>query len=193
MKKSHSRYLEEIAQNGEFVAAWMNSADGWGASPEAQKRTISLVERLGELRANAIKKLPVDEAEITAVNDSLQKYPWVLRVFVSPDQGKLGFLKFPAPGTEAEGQTWLRMVVQLMEAGLLDRLRRCAHCGIWFYANRPKGKFHSTACRQVYFRSTAEYREQNREYQRKYYKDWRSAATGKQAKERKGKRNAKKR
>jgi hypothetical protein len=58
----------------------------------------------------------------------------------------------------------LLQVLQLSENGALLKLKRCAHCQLWFFG---KGKFHQTSCRQMWYR-THHGREKYNEYMRRY-------------------------
>jgi hypothetical protein len=171
--------------DGEFLAGWLNS-DGWGHPVEAQKRLTSLLLELGAVREKSRAGLEIGSPELGAVNELLKEYPWVLQLrSVHPSRtakrSRLIFVNRPAVPIE-QGHTWLGMLLDLMSSGMLDRLRTCAHCGCWFYARLPKAKYHSTSCRQANFRSTAEFQEENKKYQRNYYREWLSPVTGKYAK-----------
>jgi hypothetical protein len=62
---------------------------------------------------------------------------------------------------------------ELIRAGLSDRVRKCAHCGVWFFARKPWAKFHpGGVCKEAAARSTDKFREHNLAYQTKYYKNW---------------------
>lgn len=198
MKPSQYRYLKDVAKNGEFLAAWLNECermggDTWGYDAEICKRTISLLERIQELRTGG--KEPVDQGQIAAIDELLGHYPWVLRasVAIRGNSRTLSFYQFPAPGAEHQGQTWLKYIVQLMGAGVLDRLRRCCHCRKWFYANRPKKRYCSKAHYLAHYRAIPEHKKENRKYQHKYYKDHFSAKAVRRVKPQRGKSGAKKR
>jgi hypothetical protein len=62
-------------------------------------------------------------------------------------------------------------LIQLARAQLLDRLRKCAHCGIWFFAKKPWARCHNEQCRKAVTRSKPGFQEDNKEYQRLYFRD----------------------
>lgn len=188
MKSYNSRSLKQnAAHEGEFLAAWLSS-DGWGYSKKAQRSIASLLEQLLSLKDKQKRK--EQEAALVPINAILADYPWVLRALGSR-HGRPAFADWPT--APPEDFHWaMRTVVWLARIGLLDRVRRCETCRIWFYAQVPKARFHSDECRQAHHRSTPEYQEKNREYMRTYYRDILSPKTAKHLKGRGGKRNAKK-
>ena len=56
----------------------------------------------------------------------------------------------------------------LGEEGRLERVRQCRKCKRWFYARVRPQKFCSTACQQSHYRSSEEWKEQRREWMRRY-------------------------
>jgi hypothetical protein len=192
MGRNINRSLEkDAAHDGEFVAAWLNSADGWGYSRESQERLKSLVMQLNAMSEKALHGKNIEKDELNAINVELERFPWVVRLAGFQPSGAPVF--FQKALTSKKGHTWLEMIIQIVLAGLLDRLRRCAHCGSWFFAKKPKGIYCSTRCRQARFRSTPEYKTMNREYQRKHYQRWHSIGAARGKNWRKEKQNAKKR
>jgi hypothetical protein len=62
-------------------------------------------------------------------------------------------------------------LVQLARVQLIDRLRKCAHCEIWFFALKPWARFHNELCRKAAARSEPGFQEKNRDYQRNYFRE----------------------
>jgi len=58
--------------------------------------------------------------------------------------------------------------VELMQAGLLTRVRRCKRegCGIWFFAPFQHALYHTEECRTKSVTSTPEFREHRKKYMR---------------------------
>lgn len=188
MKKKQSRSLgSEIANDGEFLAGWLNSDDGWGYSSESQQHTKELVLQLASLRDSTAKRMKLGDGEKDSINAALARYPSVLRLVKISRTGVPVFMDWQA--APEEGQTWAAMVINLARAGHLDRLRRCVNCRAWLFAKRnTRAVYCSTPCRQKIWRANPENKEKNREYQRDHYERL------KQRLERlKEKRNAKKR
>jgi len=79
------------------------------------------------------------------------------------------FCDMPTLGTDSMADLMFS-IIQLARAGLLDRLRKCAGCGIWFFARKPWAKFHSDACKKKTHRSTPEFKQKNKVDQRNYYR-----------------------
>jgi hypothetical protein len=66
--------------------------------------------------------------------------------------------------------TNLFTLIELARLQLLDRLRKCAHCGIWFFATKPWAIFHDTLCRKAAARSEPGFQERHRKYQGNYFR-----------------------
>jgi hypothetical protein len=113
-----------------------------------------------------------DEEKLNRFNALLLPHTWSLELVGWNNNNKGGravpvFVDMPNLASNA---TYMSMLIQLARAGLLDRLRKCAGCGKWFFARKPWGEFCSTACRKEKFRSTPEYQQENREFQRDYFR-----------------------
>lgn len=67
-----------------------------------------------------------------------------------------------------DGQA-LRMILDLAQAGLLKRLRRCGHCRNWLYAKFRHQEFCSTKCQQKHYGGSEEWKAHRRAYMRDYY------------------------
>lgn len=64
-------------------------------------------------------------------------------------------------------------VMNLVEAGLIDRVRQCS-CGKWFFAHNIQMRHHAARCRQRDYKSTPEWREKRNRYMREYYRKFQS-------------------
>jgi hypothetical protein len=62
-------------------------------------------------------------------------------------------------------------LAKLAKAGSINRLRRCARCGAWFFAGKPWAKFHSRGCKKA-AELTARQTEKFNKYQSDYYRKW---------------------
>jgi hypothetical protein len=131
--------------------------------------------QLSTLIERAVKGGKVEDKELDPINKALALFPSVTQLVRISPGGHATF--FTNCLVSAKQHDMGQIVLRLLDEGLLDRLRRCAQCGIWFFASVPKAKFHSTACRQENFRSTLEYKEKNRAYQRDWYRKLATAAS----------------
>jgi hypothetical protein len=65
----------------------------------------------------------------------------------------------------------LQLILQLAAAGKLNRLRKCSECSQWMYAKFRHQVFCSTACQQRHYRHSDKWKQNRREYMRKYRSD----------------------
>lgn len=189
--RSLGRLEKNAAHDGKFLAGWLNEESAGGFSKRAQRNIASLLDQLLSLKNE--KSSEKYQKALVPINAVLARYPRVFQFMRTVRRGipVPGFVERPA--RTAENAYWaLGIVIWLARMERLDRVRRCETCKIWFYAVVPKARFHSGDCRQAHHRATPEYREKNREYQRKYYRDILSPKTAKHLKGRGGRRNAKK-
>ncbi len=143
---------ESLAETGKFLAGWLNSDDGWGYPKETQARLTKLVERFRELREKALAG-----TELRLVG------------FTSTGTPQF-FNRYPGGVTE-QGQTWAEMILTIARAGLIDRLRLCKQCKLWFFARRPESESCSKKCRQDYYRSKPEKKARHRNQASKHYRE----------------------
>jgi hypothetical protein len=177
---------KSLREEGKFLAAWLGDPESdWGYGPSSQQQAADLVLGLVTLRekVSAGIKRAQAEQEIAAINDMLERYPYVLRLGKVSRNG-FHFYEDIRPGGLID------IIFRLARAGVLDRLRRCAQCGKWCFT---RGTSCSTPCRQKRYRDKPETKEKTRLTARTYYRDILSPVTAKHLKWRKGKRNAKKR
>jgi hypothetical protein len=175
---------KEMTWIGEHLAEWLNSENAFGCSDESRQRTLTFVLQLAALRENWRKGVKLEEKEKDSINAALRRYPWVLQLQGISSAGVPGFADDESEGDEA--QTYAKMAIDLARAKLLDRLRKCARCQLWFFAKRLESEYCSRNCYRAHYRGTEKYKVLNRKHQRQFYKRHYSA-------NRKGKRNAKKR
>jgi hypothetical protein len=173
-----------MAWRGRHLAEWLNSENSWGSSEESKQRTLSFILQLASLRENARKGVKLEKKEKDSINAALRRYPWVLQLQGVTSAGVPGFAEDESEGDEA--QTYAKMAIDLTRANLLARLRKCAHCQLWFFAKRPEGEYCSRNCYLANYRTTEKFKALNRKHQRQFYERHYSA-------NRKGKHNAKKR
>jgi hypothetical protein len=55
-------------------------------------------------------------------------------------------------------------IIDLAREGLLCKIRRCLHCGDWFFASFTNQKFCHVRCQQDYYRSSEAYKAKRRAY-----------------------------
>jgi hypothetical protein len=139
---------------------------------------VSVLSELQSLRKNHKGMNDQRPEDFAGVNGVLRRYPWVVELVAIGREGPL-FADFPAPDSSDFTSLHMRMVVKLARLQLLGQLRQCVHCEAWFFASRnPKARYCSTACRQAEHRSKPGYKEKNRDYQSRYYRDVLSPVTG---------------
>ncbi len=160
---------EEMAQKGAILAEWLNSENAWGCSEESKQSTLGFILQLTALRENARKGVKLEEKERDSINAALRRYPWVLQLQGISSAGVPAFITFVEDESADEAQTWAKMAIDLTRANLLDRLRKCAHCQLWFFAKRPEAEYCSVKCRLAHFRTTERGKALNRKHQRQFY------------------------
>ena len=75
---------------------------------------------------------------------------------------------FHAEQTVGEADVVLR-IANLAVISELHRVKRCANCGKWFYAERSHQKFCPGAeCRHAHYRRSPQYKKKRRDYMRKH-------------------------
>ena len=160
--------IKKLAEAGDFLVAWLGDPESdWGYGPDSQQQATDLVLALVALRERVIKGTSVAQAEqeIAAINEMLERYPYVLRLGQVSRGGAFSFYERISPGGLIE------IIFRLARAGVLDRLRKCARCSEWFFARTPKGVFCKNSCRQAAFRAKPESVEENKNYQSKYFRE----------------------
>jgi hypothetical protein len=79
-------------------------------------------------------------------------------------------LKATKDGIEFGDGDAIQSILTFAQAGKLNRLRRCARCNEWLYANFIHQNFCSTSCQQKYYSKSFEWKAKRREYMRNYRK-----------------------
>jgi hypothetical protein len=155
-------FVEPVKQVAVQLAAMTNEFSRARAAFDAGVRKSA--EEITRGRAEQDEKL-------RQFNALLEPHTWHLYlVGWNGEGGKAApvFVDMPTLGTQAD---LMFRLIQIARAGLINRLRICAGCGIWFFARKPWGKFHSDACKKATNRSTPEFKEANKNFQRKYYRE----------------------
>lgn len=132
-------------------------------------------------------------------NALLEPHTWCLYLAGWNKKGTPVFVDMPT--LDGSGD-WMLCLIRLARAHLVDRLRKCAQCGVWFFALTPWAQYCSTPCRKTHFRSNPEFQKRNTKYQRNYFRKqcsvnkdhYRKGLSPAEVRElKKGKRHAKKR
>lgn len=82
-------------------------------------------------------------------------------------------------GNQEKGEPTLRMrpseavelILRITQIGALTRLRRCANCGKWIYANFRHQTFCSVICQQKNYTKSEQWKAHRRAYMRNYYQN----------------------
>ena len=78
-------------------------------------------------------------------------------------------------------QTWerqaIKQVISLAERGLIDRIRQCRKCTLWFFAKAQHQKFCSTECREQDFAKNPKHKETRAKYMRAYRRREKASVT----------------
>ena len=160
-----------------------------GVGADASKRVQQLLHNLFQLEesravirklargkrsdADKVAKLNVESMELAEqINRQLRRYTWFPEVrFTLPD----GLVTYRLHWkTRSEGQsceyhgTWT--FLDHMQAGQLDRFRRCIQCDTWFYATAGHQRFCGDTCRMQSHSNSAEFRKQRARYMRENYR-----------------------
>src|SRR5579862_3553343 len=122
-----------------------------------------------------LTKLGFDESFVTRMEKIQEEIDdlKVRGVTPFPTKGRWTFEWMLAPTWDPMKRPyWLQLLTirHLAEDGRLKRVRECETCGRWFFAHRPSAKyrFHSSACRDSYWRKTPEGRAKRRNFMRGY-------------------------
>lgn len=159
------------AQEGSFLAWYLNQLSAW---PRKQKAFCDLlspfmeVERPPDFSMRSIgraldRAYPKLEAKIDR-----QGFPHVI------EDGLV------IPPTSDEGKAALAAILLFKEVRL-SRIRRCLHCGTWFYAHLERQTFCSDRVKRCQWKHyhSPEWRKRNRELNRKHQRAYRERLFGK--------------
>jgi hypothetical protein len=186
-KANQERYGRpfDIETDGAHLAKYLNLADtqpGMRALVEPLEKIVLQLRALSEevvqnwaaVKPRATFSVAAheeSEEKLRQFNSLLEPHTWQIRlVGFNEKNGRAVpvFVELPTLGTEAN---LMFRLVQLARAGRLHLLRRCAWCGIWFFARKRWAECHDKACSRARIRSMPEFKEKNREFQRKYYRN----------------------
>jgi hypothetical protein len=112
------------------------------------------------------------------LNSCLQRYKFAPHYWYElgdrPLVGWSSGIERPQDPNEPREDVWyteedaIICIVELAREGLLKDLRKCHHCGDWFFASFIHQKFCQKSCQQEHFRSSPEYKEARRVYMRNH-------------------------
>lgn len=137
------------------------------------KNIVAILERLLDL-----EKIGADEIDrpLNELNRDLRRYQF--RPWVSPHYdanwhtiqwGVIWYSGRPGRDPMQTGEA-LDTIFDLARAGQLNRLRRCARCRNWLYANPRHQNYCSTKCQQKQYTQSDRFKEQRRAYMRDRYR-----------------------
>jgi hypothetical protein len=138
----------------------------WELSQATKDGDVPVIDRLGKQRRGVsfARNYLASVARPTRLRD--------LRVTLH----KEGLLLQP---TTLKGQAAVAVLV-LSQTGRVDRIRRCLHCRLWFYARFEHQRFCSDSAKQCQWRHyhSAEWRKKHRERNRKHQAAYRKKLFG---------------
>ena len=159
------------------------------------KKIETMFRTLTELRRRESEGdlISADDPGVKLVNDVLAKHKWITQLNVGGSH--LSFVESADAWSVEEirnGESLTNfhcgIIITLAKFSMLDRIRTCAHCDIWFFGT---GTYCSPKCKQAAYRGTPEFKAHANAYQKKYYKDVLSPVTGWAARQRRRSRRSK--
>lgn len=111
------------------------------------------------------------ESHIRSLNRQLKRYRETRCPFFVLSNNKDWWFDYVirTPGVPAGEGKAVSAFIQLGEAGLLGRVRRCNHCQKWIFARFPHQSCCSAYCRERFFRSSEHWKAKRRKKAREYY------------------------
>ncbi len=100
-------------------------------------------------------------------NSDLKRYLQFPVIFVDPFSNELTTEMENYRGDEWENDA-VNSILLLLKSGELYRLKRCFCCEKWFYSLRDDQRFCNRACRQKQHSQSGAFKENRKEYMRKY-------------------------
>jgi hypothetical protein len=167
----HSHVLRARA-NGEFIANWMEK-NAKTQSGQSVAILLARLTRLAEImqsskawRAGLIDATRIREAMEGAelLNEAFNVAAEIRRQQVPSYNAAQSSWEL----TETHDTAAMRAVLDLLWAGVLDRLRKCKQCCCWFYAHFRHQRYCKPSCQHAFYKSTAEWRSHRRGYMRWY-------------------------
>src|SRR5207302_1420361 len=170
---------------GEWLASWLNEP----TTPQRERISALLLRIEAMLKeANPDPEMGSQVDEMEHANELIDKYGSRPR-FITNDGKQWIVEHFPLAEIDHDEWQAARSILRLAENGLIDRIRRCAHCSKkWLFARVPKQIHCSVECQQAHFRSNPGFKAKRRKYALKYYHDWLSPKSAKNRMRKKGKR-----
>jgi len=102
-------------------------------------------------------------AAIGRINSRLSKYRSIPLVSLTEGRPDVHW-----HSSDVQVGPMVRRIINLVQRGLLQRVRECKHCKKWFYANRINKMVCTPACSKLYWQSSPEGRESRRIKMRDY-------------------------
>jgi hypothetical protein len=144
-----------------------------------QQVLLKLIELTAEVKQGPKKYLSPKEVSFARAewddrlrhfNSLLEPHTWNLHLIGWGPDGKPVFCDLPASGFDT---SVIFKLIQIARAGFIDHFKKCelATCGVWFFARKRWGRFHSAKCKREAGRSTEEFKEAHRNYQQQYYRN----------------------
>jgi hypothetical protein len=149
-------------EQGGRVVRWLNSQH----ESKAGLRVARILLLLGQIR----EEHPTTPAESKTLIPELQSLLRNWRVWASlngPYLDPKQPLLFHWKSNKPEGDLLLHLV-RLSETNLLDRVRRCSKCRIWFFARFRHQRYCTTRCQQSAYKTSEEWKDRRRKYMREY-------------------------
>jgi hypothetical protein len=120
----------------------------------------------GRIFASDRKDVP--ELAVTRLNGRLEKYLYRPEI----QYFSKGKLNVNWETTSAIG-SFVHLILELAERGLLARVRVCERCGNWFYAKQDRTRFCRKMCAKLHWQSSETAKAKRRKYNRKYMRKYR--------------------
>jgi hypothetical protein len=165
-------------------------------------RVEELLTLLGGFHRRAVSGESIHGEELVPLNALLSRYTWFRQVLIN-SEGGLYWQNEPVlqwVGHRSKSAAHLKeqydvdAVINLINADMLDLIRRCDYCHNWYLAKRhqwrPSGSFCSQNHQVSMWRSKPENQKKRTDWQRKYYRTILSPVTGRRAKLRKKRRKS---
>jgi hypothetical protein len=184
MPTSKNQWLEmkeqfKVKKPGEALAKWLNKPDLNPEPLEELLRNAQIVFRwmakyptIHQLNVARNKgKLPhVFWDSHSALNKAFAMFAYAPQVYLqaSPDE-RLSWTLVSDAKVIAAPTVQVKWLLQLIEQGMVLKMRRCKQCTSWFFARFAHQEFCKTPCRIKHFAGSEKFKEKRRKYMRGYY------------------------
>jgi hypothetical protein len=122
-------------------------------------------------------QLEIDKRE-SEINRKLAEYRFLPSIFRLPDRQWSVTWQIAPRGPEKvkvhngvmqmNDGIALQTILDIFRAGYVGRIRRCTHCGRWFFAKVGHQTFCSMKCQQKLYAQSEEWKKKRRNYMREY-------------------------